>query len=75
MDEAKGEFQHAALELRTLGQENDEAGKLVDVQVSGDGTRMRRGFSSLYGCFFTISEKTGCVLDVAERCHKWNKCL
>ena len=75
MDEAKAEFQHAALELRTLGQENYKAGKLIDVQVSGDGTRMRRGFSSLYGCFFIISEKTGCVLDVAERCHKWNKCL
>ena len=33
MDEAKAEFQHA-----TLFQENDEACKLVDVQVSRDGT-------------------------------------
>ena len=73
MDEA--EFQHVALELRTLLQENDEAGELVDVQVSRDGTWMRQGFSSLYGCFFTISEEIGCVLDMVERCRKWNKCL
>lgn len=79
MDEAKAEFQRAALELQTLHQETDEASELVDVQVSGDGTWMRRGYSSLYGCFFIISEETGCVLDFivlskyCKACEYWSK--
>lgn len=59
MEEAQAEFQRAALELQTLHQETDGAGDhgLVDVQVSGDGTWMRRGFSSLYVCFLLFRRK------------------
>ena len=42
----------------------DSSNGLCNVQISIDGTWMKRGFSSLYGCVFVISEETGNVLDL-----------
>ena len=75
------EFQRAANLLKTVHQELDCLQKDVyDVEISIDGTWMKRGFSSLYGCVFVISEETGLVMDFVvlskycKMCEIWSKC-
>ena len=74
------EFQRAANLVKTVHQELDSSQKDVyDVEISIDGTWMKRGFSSLYGCVFVISEETGLVMDFVvlskycKICEIWSK--
>ena len=56
-----------------------EGQSVVDVTVSTDGTWMKRGFTSLFGCVFVISVDTGKVLDFevlsryCKSCEIWSK--
>ena len=58
-DVAEDSMKDAADELRGDSQE-----KFIDVDISGDGSWQRRGYSSLNGAVTTISLQTGKILDI-----------
>lgn len=56
---AEDSMKDAADELR-----GDSPQKFIDVDISGDGSWQRRGYSSFNGTFTTISLQTGKILDI-----------
>ena len=75
-------LQEAVSELKSFLTNFDtelEDQRVLDVTVSTDGTWMKRGFTSLFGCVFVISADTGKVLDFGvlsrycKSCEMWSK--
>ena len=75
-------LQEAVSELKSFLTNIDpelEGQSVVDVTVSTDGTWMKRGFTSLFGCVFVISVDTGKILDFqvlsryCKSCEIWSK--
>lgn len=73
-EEATEEMASAGKELHELANsDTQDAGGIIDVAVSFDGTWAKRGFTSLTGVVFVISVDTGKVLDyhcLSKACQK-----